>query len=121
MVNDRTISFNVDTGSPVTLIPMAKFNRKTPIQSITEKYQAVNNNNINVVGKTTAEVEINGKKKKLELLLTNQNTVLLIGLNWMKQFGIELPTKENSGKIQNITEDKDERKSDLLNYSPSTT
>ena len=72
LVNNRPIKFIVDTGSPVTLIPMAKFNNKTEIKPMTERYKDVNDNNINFVGKTMAKVESNGCELKLELLITKR-------------------------------------------------
>ena len=57
MVNKRPIKFIIDTGSPVTLIPLAKFNQRTQITPLTEKYKDVNDNNIKFIGKTNAEVK----------------------------------------------------------------
>ena len=109
LVNGRPIKFIVDTGSPVTLIPMAKFNNTTKIKPMTEKYKDVNDNNINFMGKTTAEIEFDGKKKNLELLITKRNTNPLLGLDWMKQLGIELKKTESRNTINNIKEDEDEK------------
>ena len=56
LVNNRPIKFIIDTGSPVTLIPMAKFNNTTEIKPVTEKKRDVNHNNINFVRKTIAKL-----------------------------------------------------------------
>ena len=44
-----------------------------------------------------ANIEIDGEKKKLELLITTKRTIPLLGLDWMKP----------DPKIQNIQEDPD--------------
>ena len=107
LVNDRPIKFIIETGSPVTLIPMAKFNNTTKTKPMTEKYKDVNDNNINFTGKTAAEIDF--KEKNLELLLTKRNTNPLLGLDLMKQLGMELRKPETKETVNNMKEDDDEK------------
>ena len=74
MVNNRPIKFIVDTGSPVTLIPKAKFNKITTIRPVLEDYRDVIDKEIKFEGKTMANIEINGEVKQLELLITTKQT-----------------------------------------------
>ena len=107
LVNNRPIKFIIDSGSPITLIPKSQFNRKTPLRPIGTEYRDVNDNRIKFEGKTTASVEINGKRNELELLITTKKTNPLLGLDWMEKLGITLDTVETSPQINQITEDPD--------------
>ena len=107
LVNNRPIKFIIDSGSPVTLIPKSKYNGITPLRPIGTEYRDVNDNRIKFEGKTTASVEINGKRNDLELLKTRKNTNPLLGLDWMEKLGITLDTGETGPQINQITEDPD--------------
>ena len=74
LVNNRPIKFIIDSESPVTLIPEQKFNGITPIYLLQEEYKDINNNKIKFEGKTLANIEMDGEKKKLELLITTKRT-----------------------------------------------
>ena len=74
MVNNRPKKLIVDTGSPVTLIPKLKFNKITAIKLVSEDHRDVNDNKIKFEGKTLANIEIDGKSKQLELLITTKHT-----------------------------------------------
>ena len=50
LVINRPIKFIVDTGSPVTLIPKARFNMITTIRPVLEAYRDVNDNKIKFEG-----------------------------------------------------------------------
>ena len=52
---------------------------------------------------------MNGTEKKLELLITKRNTNPLLGLDWMKQLGMELITEEKPQKVNLIKTDEDEK------------
>ena len=106
-MNNRPIKFIIDSGSPVTLIPKSQFNGITPLRPIGTEYRDVNDNRIKFEGKTTASVEINGKRNKLELLITTKKTNPLLGLGWMEKLGITLDTGETGPQINQITEDPD--------------
>ena len=103
LVNNRPIKFIVDTGSPVTLIPKLKFKEITDIKSVSEDYRDVNDNKIKFEGKTLANIEIDGKSKQLELLITTKQTHPVLGLNWMKELGLTLKTENPHQSINNIS------------------
>ena len=107
LVNNRPIKFIIDSGSPVTIIPKQKFNGITTIYPLNEEYRDVNNNKIKFEGKTMANIEIDGEKKKLELLITTKRTNPLLGLDWMKHLGINVNVEKSNLKIQNIQKDPD--------------
>ena len=104
LINNRPIKFIIDTGSPVTLIPKTKFNRITTIRPVSEDYRDVNDNKIKFEGKTLENIEIDGKSKQLELLITTKQTHPLLNLNWMKELGITLKTETPRQSINNINQ-----------------
>ena len=79
----------------MTLIPKSLFNNITPLHPLETKYRDVDDNRIKFEGKTTAMVNINGKQKHLEILVTTNKTNPLLGLDWMKKLGITLEKKQN--------------------------
>ena len=103
LVNNRQIKFIVDTGSPVTLITKSKFTRITAVKPVSEDYRDVNDNKRKFEGKTLRNIEIDGKSKLLELLITTKQTHPLLGLNWMKELGITLKTETPHQSINNIS------------------
>ena len=103
LVNNRPIKFIVNTGSPVTLIPKSKFNEITAVKPVSKNYQEVNDNRIKFEGKTLANIEIDGKSKQLELLVTTKQTNPLLGLNWMKELGITQKTETPHQSMNNIS------------------
>ena len=74
MVDNRPIKFIIDAGSPETLIPKSKFNKVTTLKPITVDYRDVNDNEIKFEGRTTANVELDGTKHQLALLVTIKST-----------------------------------------------
>ena len=70
-VHTRPIKFIVDAGSPVPLLPRTKLNSIPIIRPVREDYRDVIDNKRKFEGKTTANVEVDGKKKQPELLITN--------------------------------------------------
>ena len=84
------------------------FNQITTIRQLHTEYRDVNNNNKKEFeGKTTAKNETNGETKNLDLLKTTKRTNPLVGLDWMKHFGIELETEKTNLKIQKVQKDPD--------------
>ena len=83
LVNKRPTKFIVDTGSPVTLIPKARINKITTISPVLEDYRDVNDNKKLFEGKTMTNINIDGKVRPLELLITKKQTHPLLGLNCM--------------------------------------
>ena len=90
LVNTRPIKFITDTDSPVTLIPKSKFNKVRTLKPITVDYRDVNDNIIKFEGRTTANIELDGTKYQLELLITTKNAHPIMGLDWMGKLGITL-------------------------------
>ena len=107
LVNNRSIKFIIDRGSPVTLIPKSLFNRITPLKPLKTEYRDVNDNRIKFEGKTTAIVEIHGERNDLEILVTTKKTNPLLGLDWMKKLGITLDTGKTGPQVNHTTEDPD--------------
>ena len=107
LVKNRPIKFIIDRGSPVTLLPKSLFNNITQLHPLKTEYRDVNDNQIQFEGKTTAKVEIDGKQKELEILVTTKRTNPLLGLDWMKKLGITLETDKTVPQIQQIKEDPD--------------
>ena len=101
LVTNRPIKFIIDSGSPVTLIPKSQFNNITPLHPL-KKYRDVNDNRIQFEGKTTAKVEIDGKQKELEILVTTNRTNPLLVLDWMKKLRITLKTCKTVPQISQI-------------------
>ena len=52
-------------------------------------------------------MEIDGKQKELEILVTTKRTNPLLGLDWMKKLGITLETDKTVPQIQQMKEDPD--------------
>ena len=107
LVNNRPIKFIIDSGSPVTLIPKSQFNGITPVRPIGTEYRDENDNRIKFEGKTTASVEINGKRNDLEILITTKKINPPLGLDWMEKLGITLDTAKIGPQLNNVTEDPD--------------
>ena len=67
----------------------------------------MNINKIKFEGKTKANIEMDGEKRKLELLNTTIRTNPLLGLDWMKHLGIKLYIEKTNLQVQIIQEDPD--------------
>ena len=97
-VNDTKQKVTIDAGSPVTVMPCnPKLYKTENTKPMEERYQVVNKNEVKFLGQIWVDVEHNGIKAKLPLLITNDITPL-VGVNWLKQ----LPTT-----IQNFSLDKE--------------
>ena len=110
LVNNATIKFIIDSGSPVTLIPQRLFNKITKVEELKTNYKDVNDNKIDFLGQTKALVKTNGTTLQLPLLTTKANITPLMGLDWMKRLGITLNTTTDDIKIHNIKMDETEKK-----------
>ena len=61
------------------------------IKPLKEKYQDVNKNEINFLGKILADIEYNGKITKLPTLITQGDDITpLLGVNWLQQLPITI-------------------------------
>ena len=107
LVNNRPIKFLLDSGSPVTLILKSQFNRLTPLKQLETENRDVNDNQIRFEGKTTATVELDGKRNNLEIMVTTKKTNPLLGLNWMEKLGITLDTGKTGPQMNHVTVDPD--------------
>ena len=63
LVNNVPIKINIESGSPVTLIPECLFSKITPIERIMATYKDVNNKKVKFVCQTNATVKTNKKKQ----------------------------------------------------------
>ena len=75
----------------------------TTLKPITVDYRDVNDNKIKFEGKSTANVELDGTKHQLEILVTTRNTHPLLGLDWMGKLGITLEVENSKTKINHMT------------------
>ena len=110
LVNNASIKFIVDSGSPVTLIPQRLFNEITKVEKLETNYKDVNNNTIEFVGSTEAMVRTNNTTLQLPILITKANIRPVMGLDWMKRLEISLNTTNENIKIHNIRMDDTEKK-----------
>ena len=70
------------------------------IQPLKERYQYVNKNEINFLGKVWVKIEYNSEHTKLRLLTTKRTDITpLLGVNWLKQ----LPITINKFSLDNET------------------
>ena len=106
LVNNPPIKFIVYTGSPVTLIPKTEVNKITTTRPVVEDTGKIKSD-----GKTTTSVEIDGKTRQLELLITTRQTHSLLRLKWMEKLGITLRTEAPNQTINQI----DQRTKQLTN------
>ena len=67
-----------------------------------EDYRDVNDNKIKIEAETIANVEIDGKTRQLELVITTRQTHPLLGLNWMEKLGMSLKTEAPHQGINKI-------------------
>ena len=100
LVNNRPIKFIIGSGSQVTLIPKSLLNNITQLHPLKTEYRDVNDNCKQFEGKTMAKVEIDGKQKEQEILVTTKRTNPILGLDWMKKLGITLETDKTVPQIQ---------------------
>ena len=91
----------------------SNFNTKTTVQQnntiepIGTEYRDVNDKRTKFEGKTTAPVEINGKRNDLEVLRTTEKTNPPLGLDWMEKMGKNLSTGKTGPQINHVIEDPD--------------
>ena len=96
------LKFIIDTGSPVTLIPKSKSKKVTALRPITVDFRDVNNNKTKFEGRTTEDIELDGPKNQLELLITTKNTNPFFCLDWMGKLGITLESEKFNPNINHI-------------------
>ena len=81
-----------ETKQKFTIMPNNSQLYKTGnLRPIKERYQDVNKNEIQFLGKECMDVEHGGKRIKLPLLITKGNNITpLLGVNWSKQLRITI-------------------------------
>ena len=91
-INGKYQNFNIDTSSPVTIMPNnPKLYNTKDIKPLKERYQDVNKMEIKFLGKILADIEYNGKTAKLPILITQRDDITpLLGVNWLKQLPITI-------------------------------
>ena len=89
-INGKYQNFTIDSGSPVTIMPnKPTLYKQKDIQPLQERYQDVNKNEINFLGKIWVDTEYNCETTKLPTLITQRNDITpLLGVNWLKQLPI---------------------------------
>ena len=91
-INGKEKIFIIDTGSPVTIMPMdpEKINPKE-IQQIKNKYQDVNKNEVRFKGQIPVEIQHENNKQKMQVLITERNDITpLLGMDWMKKIRLTI-------------------------------
>ena len=98
--------FNIDTGSPITIMPPdEKILKIAELQNITNRYQDVNKNEVKFRGKIPVNLEYGNNKQKMEILITERTELTpLLGMDWMKKFKLTI------GRIQLADNNQTERK-----------
>ena len=101
-INGKKQKFIIDTGSPVIIMPYdQQIHNTKESKPMKERYQDVNKNEIEFMGKPWVTVEYNGISTKLPMLITKRNDITpLLGVNWLKQ----LPITINKITLDNETD-----------------
>ena len=91
-VNFIEKDFIVDTGSPISIMPVDEnIMKRTEIQKVKHRYQNVDKNEVKFRGKIPADIEYENNKQKLEILITERNDITpLLEMDWMKQFKLTI-------------------------------
>ena len=105
--------FDIDTGSPITIMPPDKrIMKHTEIQKTRNRYQDVNKNEEKFRGKIPVNIEYENNKQKMEILITERIDITpLLGMDWMKIF------KLTTGRIQ-LAENNQSEKERIINNFP---
>ena len=101
-INGKKQKFTIDTGSPVIIMPYdQQIHNTKESKPMKERYQDVNKNEVEFMGKPWVTVEYNGISTKLPMLITKRNDITpLLGVNWLKQ----LPITINKITLDNETD-----------------
>ena len=95
-INGTPKEFIMDTGSPVTIMPLGEqIMKKIKRQKTTNRYQDVNKNEVKFREKIPVNIEYENNKQKMEILFTETKDITpLLGMDWMKRFKLTI------GRIQ---------------------
>ena len=85
-VNGIEKEFIVDTGSPISIMPVDEnIMERTEIQKVKHQYQDVNKNEVKFRGQIPADIEYENNKQKMLILITERNDITpLLGMDWIK-------------------------------------
>ena len=111
LVNNTPIKFIINSGSPVTPIPLRLFNKTTKVEKMNTDYKDVNDNKIEFVGQNNAMVKTKTTSLQLPLLITKANITQLMGLDWLKRLKKTINPVTEAIKIHNIRMNENEKKS----------
>ena len=105
-INGTPKKFIVDTGSPVTIMPMDKqIIQSAEIQKINNRYQDINKNEVKFLGKVMVNTEYENNKPNLPILITERADINpLIGMDWLKKFRITIGSLRLAENNQSETE-----------------
>ena len=112
-INGTPKEFIIDSGSPVTMMPLdEKIIKKTEIQKKPNRYQDVNKNEVKFRGKIPVNIEYKNNNQKMEILITERADITpLLGMDWMKRFKLTI------GKIQ-LAKSGQSEKERIINKFP---
>ena len=112
LVHGQPIEFNIDTGSPVTIIPPVI--DLTDVKKTTKTFVDVNKNPIKFKGEAMVEVKTEKSREILPILITEiKNTLPLLGLDWLDKLEIGLQGSKKTNVIRHVKED--ERRKRIIN------
>ena len=112
LVEGQPIEFNIDSGSPITIIP-PKTNPKK-LTKTTRCSVDVNKNPIKFKGEALVEVQTEKSKVTLTTRKTEtKNTQPILGIDWLDKLESGLQGNRITNIIRNITKDK--RSTKILN------
>ena len=85
-INGIEKEFIVDTGSPISIMPVGRnMMKRTEIQKVKHRYQDVNRNEVKFREKIPVDIEYENNKQKMQILITERNDItLLLGTDWIK-------------------------------------
>ena len=91
-INGTEKEFNIDTGSPISIMPVDdNMNKKTELHNVIRRYQDVNNNEVKFRRHIPVDVEYEDNKQKMQILITERNDITtLLGMDWLKKFNLTI-------------------------------
>ena len=91
-VNGIEKEFIVDTGSPISIMPVDEnIMKQTEIQKVKHRYQDLNKKEVKFRGKRPAYIEYENNKQKQEILITERNDITpLLRMDWMKKIKLTI-------------------------------
>ena len=112
-INGAEREFFVDTGSPVTIMPLdERILKKNEIQKITNRNNDVIKNEVRFRGKIPVDMEYENNDQKMEKLFIERTDITPpLNMDWMKKFKLTI------GRIQ-LVETNQSEKEKVMNKFP---